>query len=200
VERYKRNQLAIIQERGHPVILGDFVCARLYNKLYLIDGHHRFEMLRQLRNIIDKNSLVQIQIFECKDDKEVNRLYEMANDRYTVNGNINEEGNVYDQGDKALQVVEQLKLHFNNFKFQSKIRTSMKKIYAPEFDINDLLSQLNQNRELKRLSVDEIVRLIVDRNREYKQEIPLDKRDKYKDGFYLCYGHTNCKWVEKLLK
>lgn len=201
VERYKRNQLAMIQERGYPVILGDFIFAQFPDKLYLLDGHHRFEMLRQLLNRVNiGNTLVQIQIFDCQTREQANRLYEMANDRYSINGNINDQGNVHIQGDKAVEVVEQLKSRFNNFTYQNKVRNPLKNLNAPSFDINDLLSQLNQNSDLLNLPVDEIVALIVRKNKDHMGTLPLDQRSRCRDGFYLCYGQTKCKWVENLLR
>jgi hypothetical protein len=202
VERYKQHQLAIIKERGHPVILGDFVFAQFPNELFLLDGHHRFEMLRQLLNnkINIGNTMVQVQIFECRTIQQANRLYEMANDRYSINGNINDQGTVHIRGDTAVAVVDRLRSQFNNFKNQNKVRNPLKNLCAPYFDVNDLLSQLNQNSELLDRSVDEIVTLIINKNKDYMKNLSLDQRTKCRDGFYLCYGQTKCKWVENLLK
>jgi hypothetical protein len=44
---------------------------------------------------------------------------------------------LYFTNDKAVEVVEHLKLQFNNFIFQNKVRHLQKKLYAPSFDIND---------------------------------------------------------------
>ena len=120
VRRYTEAQRALIQARGHPIILGDFVFSNFMGKNYILDGQHRVAMLRQLRDegINLNNTKVSVQIIDCITLNDINTLYVMANERYTVNGNISSSGVVYTTSTSAQEVVDRLKLRFNNFNIQ----------------------------------------------------------------------------------
>jgi hypothetical protein len=200
VRRYKEAQLALIQARGHPIILGDFVFANFMGKNYILDGQHRMAMLGQLRDegVNFANTKVSVQIIDCVTLSDINSLYVMANERYTVNGNISSQGTVYTTSTSAQAVVEQLKLRFNNFNTQGKERRG--KLNAPYFDVNDLTSQLNASGLLNTNTVDQLVQLIVTNNEVATQRLSPAQVKKCTDGFYLAYGHPECKWVRSLAK
>jgi hypothetical protein len=63
-----------------------------------------------------------------------------------------------------------------------------------------MIHQLNQNSELLKLPVDEIVSLIINKNKEHLIKLDLNQRSKCKDGFYLPYDKPQCRWVSNLLK
>ena len=122
VRRYKEAQRLLIQSRGYPIILGDFIFANLMGNNYILDGQHRMEMLRQLRaeGINFDTTKLSVQIIDCKTLNEINTLYVMANERYIVNGNINAQGVVYTTSTSAQEVVDRLKQRFNNFATQKE--------------------------------------------------------------------------------
>ena len=71
---------------------------------------------------------------------------------------------------------------------------------APYFDVNDLSSQLNESGLLTSKTVQELVDLIVQKNHTYIEQLSPAQVRKCTDGFYLCYKHPKCSWMNLLRK
>jgi hypothetical protein len=198
VEKYKTEQRRLCDKFRNPIIIGDIIFCNLNGVEYLLDGQHRMEMIRSLRaeGMDFSNTTVSVQTFVVTTNEDVNLLYLVANTRYTNNGNIDGLGNIYQTSATAQEVIDRLKIHFNNFANQCKANARK----APFFDINDLTRELNKSGLLTRKSVDEIVNLIVEQNTLKKDKLKHTEINGCKDGFYLVCRNPKCSWIYDIIK
>ena len=196
VEKYKDEQRRLCDKFKNPIIIGDIIFCNLNGVEYLLDGQHRMEMIRSLRaeGMDFSNTTVSVQTFVANTKGDVDSLYLVANTRYTNNGNIDGLGNIYHTSTTAQQVIDRLKLQFNNFANQCKANARK----APHFDINDLSRELNKSGLLTRKSVDQIINLIIEQNTRKRDELKPVEINRCTDGFYLVYGEPKCRWVSEI--
>ena len=194
VQNYKIQQLNMIRLFGKPIFTDDIILAEYQNRNYLVDGQHRLEMIKQLMTEGVVFESVQIKIFECKTYEQITALYIMANTHYTINGNIDSNGNLHQNVNKTQTVIDRLRAQYNNFTNQNRQRKG-DTLNAPYFDIGDLTSQLNSSVFLRSKSVDEIMALITRANDQKRREITPKQITNCLDGFYLCYGAPKCRWI-----
>lgn len=181
---------------NNVIIPGSFIIINYGGTNFLADGQHRLEMLKQLSKEYDLSKIKVVrETYHCGNDAAMaNYIYYMVNDRYYVNGNISEDGQVHDNSaNKVVEIIQ------NEFSLQ--VRASNKAVSAPYFDPNELLKELNESGIMKSKTCDEVVTLIKNNNTKYGQHLYINNKaqyDKCKAGWYLSYFKPHCRWVKSL--
>lgn len=165
-----------------------------YNRTsYLIDGQHRYEVMKQMIvEHVDMNNVhILIEVHDCGNNLEfANSLYYMANNRYNTNGTITNLG-VVNVDENAKIVVTTI---CNKFREQTSHNPSTK---APYFDPNILLAEINQSEIIRNKTSNEVIEAENRAYFEYMRQSDI-RHLNCKARFYLPYKDAKCRWVRKL--
>lgn len=185
---------------GSPIVLGTIIITITNGNMELLDGQHRYEMLKNL--YYDSINLADTQIATLlvynPSPEQINALYVMANKTYDINGNIDKEsGTVFITAVQATDLINELSKYFNNFNTQ--VRSGS--LSAPHFDIAHLLLKINTSGILNRKAINEIIKIILQENERKLNSGRLSQEqiNKCTDKFYLVYGKPKCAWFDDIV-
>jgi hypothetical protein len=182
---------------GNVIVPGSFIIINYGGTNFLADGQHRIEMLKDLSKEYDLSKIKVIrETYQCGNNSSMAQyIYYMVNDRYIVNGNISESGEVYEN--TANKVVDTIQNEFSK-----QVRASNNKnVVAPYFDPNELLRELNESGIMKTKTYEEVITIIRNYNTNYGDHLFKNNKQQYDKcigGWYLSYLKTHCRWVRNI--
>ena len=197
VQELKELQQTYIKTYNVPIVPGSFVMVYFNTQWYLIDGQHRLQLLKELyKEGVDFMGVnVIVETYDCGVNLEMAQsIYSMVNARYYNNGSLDETGVPFDNTQNANKVVEAIQKLY-----QGQVKANAAR--APQFDIGDLLREINASGILTSRSMEEVIKFIVDANSAFG--IDLNKKNSAQYGrctakFFLPYKEPKCRWLKEL--
>ncbi len=197
VQELKKQQLEFIKNFGAPIMPGSFIFVKYNNTHYLVDGQHRYQLLRELFvEEVDLNrTSVCLETYNCEGDlPKAQSIYAMVNARYYNNGTIDQSGATFENTLATNKVVSAVEA-------ACRAQVKANKTMAPYFDISDLSREINNSGIMQRKSAEEVVDLIKQANVEFAKLLYQLNSDQYKKctgGLFLVYKEPRCRWFREI--
>lgn len=197
VSELKKQQYCYIStSKSNVIIPGSFVIISYNNTMYLVDGQHRYELIKQMMQdgINLDNTYITLEVYSCASESgQAYAIFNMVNSRYGANGIVVDDS-------VPLILEEMLKRFPKQCKYNGNTAT-----YAPYCNLDTLSRAIKDSDILRRLDVNKVLEYIDKYNVEYGKFLFNHDTTHYtkcntKSGFYLPYKGANCSWFKDMIK
>ncbi|HSW76507.1 MAG TPA: hypothetical protein VLG50_05655 [Candidatus Saccharimonadales bacterium] len=196
VDTIVKDQLDYGKKYGLFTFPGILVVVRWDNKDYLIDGQHRFNALHTLYTKHKYDIKVAIQLYQCKEEEQIDSLYSMLN-HINSNNCMVKDGQIDPDGAKLREIKTLLKQSY-----KSKIWDDQK-VTKPYVNTKLLDQELKTSLFFQTKTTIDIVNKIKEQNDHYALVLKDQNLQEYKKmmelgGFVLQCKEPKAKWVRCL--
>lgn len=195
-ELKKQQYYYISTSKSNVIIPGSIIVIQYNNIMYLVDGQHRYELIKQMldEGINMDETYITLEVYTCASDSDqAYAIFNMVNSRYGANGII-----VDDSVPIVLDAL--LGRYPKQCKYNGNTAT-----YAPYCNLDTLSRAIKDSDILRRLDSQKVVEYIEKYNNEHGWFLYKHNEDRYKkchdkSQFYLPYKGANCSWFKDMIK